>query len=49
MAVYQISSARISSGANFGPFVPPSVAYLPVPENQVGEGTGHSRNAYRCF
>jgi LDH2 family malate/lactate/ureidoglycolate dehydrogenase len=31
----------VFSGANFGPFVPPSVAYLPVLEKKVGKGTGH--------
>lgn len=45
-AVVDIFSA-IFSGANFGPFVPPSVAYLPVPENQPGEGTGHFFGAMR--
>ncbi|NLE35679.1 MAG: Ldh family oxidoreductase [Bacteroidales bacterium] len=39
-AVVDIFSA-LFSGANFGPFVPPSVAYLPVPVNQPGMGTGH--------
>jgi LDH2 family malate/lactate/ureidoglycolate dehydrogenase len=45
-AVIDIFSA-LFSGANFGPFVPPSVAYLPVPENQPGEGTGHFFGAMR--
>jgi LDH2 family malate/lactate/ureidoglycolate dehydrogenase len=45
-AVIDIFSS-LFSGANFGPFVPPSVAYLPVPENQVGEGTGHFFGAMR--
>ncbi len=35
------------SGANFGPFVPPSVAYLPVLEEKTGEGTGHFFGAIR--
>ncbi len=37
----------VFSGANFGPFVPPSVAYLPVLEEKVGEGTGHFFGAMR--
>ncbi len=45
-AVIDIFSA-LFSGANFGPFVPPSVAYLPVPENQPGKGTGHFFGAMR--
>jgi LDH2 family malate/lactate/ureidoglycolate dehydrogenase len=39
-SIVDIFSA-VFSGANFGPFVPPSVAYLPVLEKKVGEGTGH--------
>ncbi len=45
-AVVDIFSA-VFSGANFGPFVPPSVAYLPVLEEKVGEGTGHFFGAMR--
>ncbi|MBN2481098.1 MAG: Ldh family oxidoreductase [Bacteroidales bacterium] len=45
-AVVDILSA-VCSGANFGPFVPPSVAYLPVKEKKVGEGTGHFFGAMR--
>jgi len=37
----------VFSGANFGPFVPPSVAYLPVLDKKVGEGTGHFFGAIR--
>ncbi len=37
----------VLSGANFGPFCPPSVAYLPVLEEKVGEGTGHFFGAMR--
>lgn len=37
----------VFSGANFGPFCPPSVAYLPVLEEKVGEGTGHFFGAMR--
>jgi len=28
-------------GANFGPFVPPNLAFMPMPEIQVGKGMGH--------
>jgi LDH2 family malate/lactate/ureidoglycolate dehydrogenase len=45
-AVVDIFSA-VLSGANFGPFCPPSVAYLPVKEEKVGEGTGHFFGAMR--
>lgn len=45
-AIVDIFSA-VLSGANFGPFVPPSVAYLPVLENQPGLGTGHFMGAMR--
>ncbi len=31
----------VLSGANFGPFVPPFLAYLPMPEAQTGKGMGH--------
>jgi L-2-hydroxycarboxylate dehydrogenase (NAD+) len=45
-AIVDIFSA-VLGGANFGPFVPPSVAYLPVLEKKVGEGTGHFFGAMR--
>ncbi len=45
-AIVDIFSA-ILSGANFGPFVPPSVAFLPVLENTEGIGTGHFFGAMR--
>jgi L-2-hydroxycarboxylate dehydrogenase (NAD+) len=45
-AIVDIFSA-VFSGANFGPFVPPSVAYLPVLDKKVGEGTGHFFGAIR--
>ncbi len=45
-AIVDIFSA-VLSGANFGPFVPPSVAYLPVLEKKVGVGTGHFFGAMR--
>ncbi|MDD4033673.1 MAG: Ldh family oxidoreductase [Bacteroidales bacterium] len=37
----------VLSGANFGPFVPPMVPYLSMPENQVGKGLGHFFGAMR--
>jgi LDH2 family malate/lactate/ureidoglycolate dehydrogenase len=45
-SIVDIFSA-VFSGANFGPFVPPSVAYLPVLDRKVGEGTGHFFGAMR--
>jgi LDH2 family malate/lactate/ureidoglycolate dehydrogenase len=45
-AIVDIFSA-VFSGANFGPFVPPSVAYLPVLEKKTGDGTGHFFGAIR--
>lgn len=45
-AIVDIFSA-VFSGANFGPFVPPSVAYLPVLDKKTGEGTGHFFGAMR--
>lgn len=39
--------SSILSGSNFGPFVPPSVAYLPVLEKSGGKGTGHFFGAMR--
>lgn len=45
-SIVDIFSA-VFSGANFGPFVPPSVAFLPVLEKKVGEGTGHFFGAMR--
>lgn len=39
--------SSVLSGANFGPFVPPSVAYLPVLPNNDGKGTGHFFGAIR--
>jgi LDH2 family malate/lactate/ureidoglycolate dehydrogenase len=37
----------VLSGANFGPWVPPFPAYVPVPENPPGEGIGHFFGALR--
>lgn len=45
-SIVDIFSA-LFSGANFGPFVPPSVAYLPLLEEKTGEGTGHFFGAMR--
>lgn len=45
-AIVDIFSA-VLSGANFGPFVPPQVPYLPLLDNKVGEGLGHFFGAMR--
>ncbi len=45
-ATVDILSALLS-GAGFGPFVPPSVAYLPLPGEGNGKGTGHFFGAMR--
>lgn len=45
-ALIDIFSA-VFSGANFGPFVPPQVAYLPLLDESVGEGLGHFFGAMR--
>lgn len=37
----------VFSGANFGPFVPPMMAYLPVLDKKVGDGVGHFFGAMR--
>jgi LDH2 family malate/lactate/ureidoglycolate dehydrogenase len=37
----------VLSGANFGPFIPPNLAFMPMPEIQVGEGMGHFFGAIR--
>ncbi len=37
----------ILSGANFGPWVPPFPAYLPMPAEMPGEGIGHFFGAMR--
>ncbi len=39
-AIVDIFSA-VLSGANYGPWVPPFPAYVPMPENRPGEGIGH--------
>ncbi|WP_266204027.1 Ldh family oxidoreductase [Pontibacter kalidii] len=45
-AVVDILSA-VLSGANYGPWVPPFVAFLPVADNLPGEGIGHFLGAMR--
>ncbi len=45
-AIIDIFSSVIG-GANFGPFVPPQVAYIPLPQKQVGKGLGHFFAAIR--
>ncbi len=37
----------ILSGANYGPWVPPFPAYIPMPENMPGDGIGHFFGAMR--
>ena len=37
----------ILSGANYGPWVPPFPAYIPMPENMPGKGIGHFFGAMR--
>ncbi len=37
----------VLSGANFGPWVPPFPAYVPMPENMPGNGIGHFFGAMR--
>ena len=45
-AIVDIFSA-VFSGANYGPWVPPFVSFLPLPQNPVGEGIGHFFGAFR--
>ncbi|MEI6950279.1 Ldh family oxidoreductase [Paraflavisolibacter sp. H34] len=45
-AVVDIFSA-VLSGANYGPWVPPFPAYVPMPQNMPGEGVGHFFGAMR--
>jgi L-2-hydroxycarboxylate dehydrogenase (NAD+) len=45
-AVVDIFSA-VLSGANYGPWVPPFPAYVPMPQNMPGEGIGHFFGAMR--
>lgn len=45
-AIVDIFSALLS-GANYGPWVPPFPAYVPMPENMPGKGIGHFFGAMR--
>ena len=45
-AIVDIFSA-ILSGANYGPWVPPFPAYVPLPDEQPGKGIGHFFGAMR--
>ncbi len=45
-SIVDIFSA-VFSGANYGPWAPPFVSFLPLPENPVGEGLGHFLGAMR--
>jgi len=45
-AIVDIFSA-VLSGANYGQWVPPFPAYLPLAETSVGEGIGHFFGAFR--
>lgn len=45
-SVVDIFSA-VLSGANYGPWVPPFPAYVPMPEEQPGKGIGHFFGAMR--
>ena len=45
-SVVDIFSA-VLSGANYGPWAPPFVSFLPLPEHPVGEGLGHFLGAMR--
>ena len=45
-AVVDIFSA-VLSGANYGPWVPPFPAYVPMPDDMPGEGIGHFFGAMR--
>jgi L-2-hydroxycarboxylate dehydrogenase (NAD+) len=45
-SIVDIFSA-VLSGANYGPWVPPFPAYIPMPENQPGKGIGHFFGAMR--
>jgi len=45
-SVVDIFSA-VLSGANYGPWVPPFPAYVPLPQNMPGKGLGHFFGAMR--
>lgn len=44
-SIVDIFSA-VFSGANYGPWVPPFVSFLPLAENPVGKGIGHFFGAF---
>jgi LDH2 family malate/lactate/ureidoglycolate dehydrogenase len=45
-SIVDILSA-VLSGANFGPWAPPFVSFLPMPEDPVGDGLGHFVGTWR--
>jgi LDH2 family malate/lactate/ureidoglycolate dehydrogenase len=45
-SIVDIFSA-VLSGANYGPWVPPFPAYVPMPQQQPGKGIGHFLGAMR--
>ena len=45
-SIVDIFSA-VLSGASYGPWAPPFPAYIPMPENQPGQGLGHFFGAMR--
>ncbi len=45
-SIVDIFSA-VLSGASYGPWAPPFPAYIPLPENQPGQGLGHFFGAMR--
>jgi LDH2 family malate/lactate/ureidoglycolate dehydrogenase len=45
-SIVDIFSA-VLSGANFGPWAPPFVSFLPLPQDPVGKGLGHFFGAMR--
>jgi L-2-hydroxycarboxylate dehydrogenase (NAD+) len=45
-SIVDIFSA-VLSGANYGPWAPPFVSFLPLPDDPVGEGLGHFLGAMR--
>ena len=45
-SIVDIFSA-VLSGASYGPWAPPFPAYIPMPENQPGQGLGHFLGAMR--
>jgi LDH2 family malate/lactate/ureidoglycolate dehydrogenase len=45
-SIVDILSA-VLSGANYGPWAPPFVSFLPMPEHPVGQGLGHFVGTWR--